>query len=183
MDITDGVLRILFKEDCLGTNISRALDDLAQRLNEASVAANKEALPYSVRDSIKKEYTGKIDEIQKGIAEQLHNPEVKLNPNFEANSAALNASKDARDDWQTNLGDFTRRYFDNFLYHTKYNKFSEDDLLYEGFAEAAEKGELLFRIVDKLTGDSSYNQILIEDGVFIMQVSRHQILFDEIQWD
>jgi hypothetical protein len=171
VDIQDGALRMLFKDGCLGTNIQNALEKIEECLNEASIAAGTEVLPYLTRDNIKKEYTPKAEQLQKDIAEQLHNPDIVLNPNFEANAEALKASKDARDDWQTNLGDFTRRYFDNCLWYMKYNKFSDDDLLYEGFGEAVEKGEIIFRIVEKLTGDSSYNQILVEDGVFVMQTT------------
>jgi hypothetical protein len=171
VDIADGILRILFKDGNLGTNISNALEKLEETINDASVATGNEVLPYIARDNIKKEWTPKADQLQKDIAEQLHNPDIVLSPNFEANAEALKASKDARDDWHTNLGDFTYRYFENLLYYLKYNKFSEDDLLYEGFTEVVDKNEIVFRIVDKLTGDSSYNQILVDGGVFVMQTT------------
>jgi hypothetical protein len=143
-------------------------------LNEASKASAANPLSYTVRHSIKTEWTTKVEELQKKLAEQTHNPDIKLEPNWEANAAALKGEKDARDDWEQNLGDFTRRYFEALEYYMKYNKFSEDDLLYEGFGEAATKGEVQFKIVDKLTGDSSYNEVVIEDGVCVLRTTAKQ---------
>jgi hypothetical protein len=53
----------------------------------------------------------------------------------------------------------------------KYNKFEEDDLLYEGFAEQATAGKIVFNVVEKLTTDRSYNETVIIDGACVLQVS------------
>jgi hypothetical protein len=131
-------------------------------------------LSYTARNSIKSSWKPKVEELQKQIAKQLYNDDIKLAPNWETNFAALSASKEVRDDWESNLGDFTRRYFEAIQYSMNYNKFSEDDLLYEGFAEAVTKGEIEFKIVEKLTGDSNYNQLLVENGTCIMQTTPKQ---------
>jgi hypothetical protein len=167
VDIHEGVLRILFTEGNLGTNSNYALEKIEEALNEA--AKNEPGLPYTARNSIKQEYEAKIEDVLKDIQKQLHNPDFKLNPNFEAVGEALKASKDAREDWPRNLGGFIKYYFESLQSYLKYNKFEDDDLLYEGFNEQVTNNEALFRIVPKLTGDSSYYQILIEDGTFIIQ--------------
>ena len=169
MDIHDGVLRILFTEGNLGTNVSYALE----KLEEALVNAGKDnpGLNYTARNSIKQDYQPEIEQLQKDIQKQLHNDDFKLNPNFEALGESLKASKDAREDWPRNLGGFVKNYFESLLSYLKYNKFEEDDLMYEGFNEAVTKNEVSIRIVDKLTGDSSYYQTLIEDGVLFVQTT------------
>jgi hypothetical protein len=43
--------------------------------------------------------------------------------------------------------------------------------LYEGFNEQTSKNEIVFRVVDKVTGPSSYNQILFKDGVCVLQTT------------
>jgi hypothetical protein len=128
-------------------------------------------LSYIARHSIKTEWTTKFEALQKKLAVQLHNDEIKLEPNWEANFAALKSGKDVRDDWESNLGDFTRRYFEALEYYMKYHKFSEDDLLYEGFAESVVKGEIEFKISEKLSGSSSYNEVVIEDEVCVLRTT------------
>jgi hypothetical protein len=43
--------------------------------------------------------------------------------------------------------------------------------MYEGFNELVTANEATFRVVDKLTGSSSYNQVLIEDGKLFIQTT------------
>ncbi|RYP14317.1 hypothetical protein DL765_006482 [Monosporascus sp. GIB2] len=45
----------------------------------------------------------------------------------------------------------------------KWQKFEDDELLREGFCEAVNKGEIVFRIVDKLV-ERLYSEPMIEDG-------------------
>jgi hypothetical protein len=187
VEIKDGQLRILFAEGKLGTNVDNCFEYLEtglsiynctsffylryKAINETGKTAANNPLSYTARHSIKTEWTPKFDALQKKLATQLHNDEIKLEPNWEANFAALKSGKDVRDDWEGNLGDFTRRYFEALEYYMNYHKFSEDDLLYEGFAESVTKGQIEFKIVEKLSGDSSYNQVLIEDEVCILQTT------------
>jgi hypothetical protein len=56
-------------------------------------------------------------------------------------------------------------------------KFGSDDLLQEGFQEAINKNEIALKIVDKLDCGGSYNEVVIKDGVLIVQVS---LIFDSI---
>lgn len=80
----------------------------------------------------------------------------------------MKGNKDARDDWETNLGGFTLSYFESFVSVLERKKFAEDELLREGFAEAVEKGIVRFRVVDKLP--SGYNEIVLDDGAVAIQV-------------
>jgi hypothetical protein len=172
VDIKDGVLRILFAEGNLGTNIDNALEYIEKALNTAAESSNGAGvLSYAARNSIKQEWAPDAEKLQKDIAEQTHNADIKLNPNFEAVAEKLKTGKDVRDDWQQNLGSFTKKYFESLLYYLQYNKFQDDDLMYEGFNEAVSNNEVIFRIVDKVTGPSSYNQCLVEDGVLVLQTT------------
>ena len=159
----------MFTEGNLGTNVSYALE----KLEDALVEAGKEnpGLNYTARNSIKQDYQPEIETLTKDIRKQLHNDDFKLKPNFEAVGEALKASKDAREDWPRNLGGFIKNYFESLLSYLKYNKFEEDDLMYEGFGEVVTANEAAFRIVEKLTGDSSYYQTIIEDGVLYIQTT------------
>ena len=47
-------------------------------------------------------------------------------------------------------------------------KFGDDELLREGLEEAASKGIVKLRLVDSL--NSGYNEVLIDDGVLVIQV-------------
>lgn len=169
VDIHDGVLRILFTEDNLGTNIDYALEKIEAALVDAAKASP--GLNYTARNSVKQDYQPHADKLTKEIQEQLHNDSFKLNPNFEAIGESLKASKDAREDWPQNLGGFAKGYFESLLSYLQYNKFKEDDLMYEGFEELVTAHEAAIRIVDKLAGSSSYNQVLIEDGKLIIQTT------------
>lgn len=80
----------------------------------------------------------------------------------------LKGNKDVRDDWERNLGSFAKGYYESFVDVLAREKFGEDDLLREGFEEAAEKGVVRLRIVEKLV-KGSYNEILVEDGAVVMQ--------------
>jgi hypothetical protein len=162
---------MLFKEDNLGTNTYQILHELEDALNNASKADSPDSLSYTARNSIKQNYLPEIDAIQKKIAEQLHNKDIKLTPNFEEVAAALRKDKNSDSRWESNLGSYMKSYFEAIGSNLEYNKFKDDDMLYEGFAEAVTKNEIKFRIVDKLTGDSSWNQIIIEDGILYIQVS------------
>jgi hypothetical protein len=153
-------------------NITDCTNELQETLSKASAAASPDTLSYTARHSIKKYWDTNVDEAKKRISEQLQNPDIKLTPNFEANFLALKASKESDENFQKNLGNYTRAYFDSLADNLELNKFKEDDMLYEGFAEAVTKGEIAFRVVEQLTGNARYGQILIDDGVFVIQVRR-----------
>jgi hypothetical protein len=99
------------------SDVDHAFQTLEQTINEASIAAAANPLSYTARHSIKENWASKVDELQKKIAKQLHNDDIKLEPNFEAVAAVLSKSKEVRDDWETNLGNFTLSYFNSLEYY------------------------------------------------------------------
>ncbi|KAI1773770.1 hypothetical protein F4818DRAFT_421710 [Hypoxylon cercidicola] len=178
-DIHEGKLRILFAPGHLGTNIDDALNRtvLLQALNDAPAPPSDDSaaatLSFAARSDIRKEYEPKVEEIRSQIVEALAKPDIKLTPNFEDTFAKLQEESKAnkteiRSDWDSVLGFFTRLYFEGFANQLKYQKFDEDDLLREGFHEMIEKGEIAFRIVEKLKYES-YCECEIEDGVLYLQ--------------
>ena len=171
VDIREGVLRIVFKDGCLGTNVDYSLQDLAQAISIAGAAANgPDALSYAIRHGIKEDWDANFEELHKKLIEQTHNDKLELVPNWEANAAMLRkGGKDVREDWENVLGDYTKRYFEGLHYQMSYQKFAEDDLLYEGFNEAVSTGKVELRVVEKLK-NGTYSEIFIEDGVFVLQV-------------
>jgi hypothetical protein len=176
-DIFDGKIRILFKEGNMGVNISYALDQdvLMTALNSAPPAADAGAtMSYTARTAIRQDYDPKIDENRKKIADMLEKPDFKLNPNFEANFNALKAAagkkkSEVRDDWEKNIGYLSLSYFEGLVSQMDYQKFGDDEMMREGFNEAVESGEVVLRIVDKLS-KGSYNEVLIENGILYIQV-------------
>ncbi|KAK4044358.1 hypothetical protein C8A01DRAFT_42797 [Parachaetomium inaequale] len=169
-DVQDGKLRLLFVESYLGSNIDYCCqeDSLTKALNAAPSDA---PMSYVVRAGIRTDYDPKIGAVRKQIADLLGKPEdaVTLNPNFEASFAKLTSDASVGgDDWQTNLADFTFRYFDALAYQMKYLQVGEDELVREGVLEAVSTNEYAFRIVDALKYDS-YCECDVEDGVLYLQ--------------
>ncbi|KAI0197016.1 hypothetical protein F4808DRAFT_299435 [Astrocystis sublimbata] len=174
-DVNDGQLRLLFAPECLGSNISYCLDRdvLLKALNDAPSQGGS-TMSYAVRMDIRENYDLKIEAIQKRVGELVAKPDIKLNPNFEDNFAKLleeskKKKTELRDDWEKNLGEFTRLYFEGLVSQLQWQKFEDDELLQEGFNEVIEKGEVVFRIVDKLQPGKSYNESIIENGVLYLQ--------------
>ncbi|KAI0409299.1 hypothetical protein F4802DRAFT_243833 [Xylaria palmicola] len=175
-DVKDGQLRLLFAPDNLGCNISSCLDSsvLAKALNDAPAPADT-PLSYVARTSIRKSYDPKVEGVRARVGALVAKPDIALNPNFDANFAKLleegRAKKSAlRDDWQENFGSWTLLYFEGLVTQLEWQKFEDDDLLQEGFQEVIEKGEVVFRVVDKLV-KGSYNEAVIEDGVLYLQTT------------
>jgi hypothetical protein len=175
-DVHDGKLRILFVEKNLGTNIDYCCtsDVVTKALTAAPSAA---PMTFVVRNGIRVDYDPKIDATRKKIADLLGKPEdaITLTPNFEANFAALTEgakkSKDVRDDWPANLANFTHLYFDALPWQLKNLNVADDEMIREGVLEAVSTNEYSFRIVDKLVGDSSYCECVIEDGILYLQTT------------
>jgi len=175
-DITDGKLRILFSETYLGTNISDAVGyyTFEKALNKAEQAEDA-TLNFFARKGIR-EVEPEIEKLTKEVQTILNNENLKLNPNWVAVFDKLKSSKMDRDDWDSNLGSFLKYYFEGLVSQLKYQKFDGDDMLQEGFNEVVEKGEIAFRVVDKLE-KSNYNECVIEDGVLYLQVSFISLYF------
>jgi hypothetical protein len=127
------------------------------------------ALSYIARHSIKTDYEVQSAALLEKARKALHNPKFEFDPGFEAQGLMLKGNKDARDDWETNLGSFVLSYFESFVSQLETEKFGEDDLLREGLEEACPKNVIRMRLVEKLS--SGYNEILLEDGALVIQVS------------
>ncbi|KAI0880933.1 uncharacterized protein GGS22DRAFT_192770 [Annulohypoxylon maeteangense] len=175
-DVHEGKLRILFAPSRLGTNIDDALsrEVLLKALNEAPAPESDGAvtLSFAARKGIRDEYENRAEEIRSQIGKILEKPDIKLTPNFEDTFTKLQQESKAdsgfRSDWESILGSFTLFYWEGLINQLKSQKFDQDDLLREGFHEAVEKGEIAFRIVEKLKY-SSYCECDIEDGVLYLQ--------------
>lgn len=173
-DVQDGKLRILFSETGLGVNIDYCLQD--STLLPALNAAPRDApLSFTARANIRAEYDAKVGEARKQIAELLGKgeDEITLNPNFEANFAALSAAAEAGNtdlqrNWQESLGSWTLRYFEALAYQMKSMKVAEDEMVREGLLEAVGNNEYAVRVVDSLKYDS-YCEADIEDGTLYLQ--------------
>jgi hypothetical protein len=77
----------------------------------------------------------------------------------------LKGGKGVRDDWETNIGDFVKKYYESFVEQLEREKFGDDDMLREGFAEAVPSGVVKFQIVEQMSG---YNGIKTEDGALVL---------------
>jgi hypothetical protein len=175
-DVVDGKLTMVFNEKCLGTNINDCLNEgnLFSALNKAP---SDKPLSFSARIGIRSEYDPSIEKPRQELAEMVGKTADKItfNPNFEETFAKLTEAakvkgSDLRDDWQSVLGSFTFKYFEALVYHMKYIKVGDDELVQEGFLEAVPKLEFVFRIVDKLKDSgSSYNEVVIEDEKLYLQ--------------
>ncbi|TDZ21688.1 hypothetical protein Cob_v005404 [Colletotrichum orbiculare MAFF 240422] len=174
--VKDGKLALVFSEGNLGTNADYAVDGrgLLKALNDAPPPPGSEAtMSYAARTSIRQDYEEKIEETRKKLGDMLEKPDIVLVPNFEANFARIREEagkkkSEVRDDWEGNMGNFTSMYFEGLVYQMGYQKFDDDDLLREGFNEAVEKGEIHFRIVDKMAY-GAYGEVVVEDGAVYVQ--------------
>src|SRR5271155_3924210 len=149
--IQDGVLRIVFQENNLGTNVSDASKDFAQALKDAPPPKNG-ASPFNLvaRNAVRTDYDPNIEEVRSAIVGLVKMPKLELNPNFEHNAAELaKLGKDASG-WDQNIARATLDYFKSVQSVLEREKFGGDDMLQETFQEAVEKGQICVRIVAKL---------------------------------
>jgi len=179
--VSNGQLVLLFNAEYLGTNISDALDPahLLKALNEAVPApGNDSNISYAARTGIRMEWSTKNEDFRTKLATLLNKPDLKFNPNFDQIFAALKAEAARKgsslgEDWESRIGPLTVAYFEGLVDSMTYQKF-DDEMLQEGFNEAVEKGEIGLRIVEKLE-DSSYCEVVVEDGVLYIQVCLYKI--------
>ncbi|KAF8865682.1 hypothetical protein BDZ45DRAFT_580014 [Acephala macrosclerotiorum] len=172
--IDNSRLELVFHPNNLGTNVSYVAQDLDKALTSAPQPSGAPSLSYAARHSIKTDYEPKVGDMLEKIKKILKNDAFKLEPDFDALGQGLKAGKGVRDDWETNLGSFTLKYFESFVDALEREKFADDELLREGLEEEVSKGVLKMRIVEKLVGGkggNGYNEILVEDGVLIIQTT------------
>lgn len=169
-DIKDGVLRLIFHAEKLGMFPSDASNDIIAALKAAPAPAGSMSL--ATRNDIKTSYEAVVEEVRAAIAEVVAVPDLKLTPNFEYNYGVLLAMGDAAgSSWGAKLGQDTLAYFRGVKSSLEKQGFGKDDMLQEGFQEAIDKNEITLKIVDKLDCGGSYNEVIIKDGVLIVQVS------------
>ncbi|KAK0763752.1 hypothetical protein N5P37_003137 [Trichoderma harzianum] len=168
-----GQLVILFREGYLGTNTDYAcsLENLEGALNEAPSAAVTGHRPMSfvARAAIRSDWDTEVESIKSKLSKILKK-DIAVVPQFEQVFDKLSAAKDAPDVWERNLGMYLKMYYEGLINYLEYQKFGEDDMLYEAFNEGVDKATVVFRIVDK--GElkhSTYNECVIEDGTLILQ--------------
>ena len=178
-DIHNGTLRLLFAKDQLGVNISRAAENIADAINNASLVSpeplsNTGRLSFLALQSIKLDYEPHLLGLRSAITDCVGSSDTTLNPNFDVNFRKLAAYKgtdyDFPRDWQKTLGLITRRYFEGLTHYLQDAGFAGDDLLKDGLREALFRGEVAVRVVDNLcTEGRDFFECLIEDGVLYLQ--------------
>jgi hypothetical protein len=167
-DIKDGVFRILFSENNLGTNTSDATYYLDQAFLRIPPRTGQK-MNLIARNGIRTEYLPGIEAVRAAIANTLNIPDIKLTPNFEENYAALAGLRDKPSNWEKNLGTHSLAYFTGFQRTLEYEKFANDEMMQEGFLDIVSQKEVSLRIVKKLV-KGTYNEVIVEDGVLCLQV-------------
>lgn len=165
--ISDQKLNIVFNPNYLGSNVNDALYEIAKVVSQAPQPEGAPKLSFAARHAVATDYEPEIGALLQKARTELQNPKLEFEPDFEALGAMLKKGKDVRDDWERNLGNFAKLYYESFVDTLVREKFGEDDMLREGFEEGVPKGVVKLRIVEKMSG---YNGILVEDGALIMQV-------------
>jgi hypothetical protein len=170
LQIKDGVLRLVFSEGNFATNVNDVSQGFQEALKSAAASSGSgSAFNINARQSVRKSYDPEIGAIQKAIGELVGVADIKLNPSFEPNATVLAKAGDkSRSDWDSAMGSATLAYFEGLKYQIERAGFKDDDMLQEGFQEGVSKNEILFRVVEKLSG---YHETLVEDGVLIMQTT------------
>ncbi|KAG6849909.1 hypothetical protein H0H93_003777 [Arthromyces matolae] len=165
-DVKDGVFRILFNHKSLGSN----QDQLREHILKAVEGAPRAGYSLVAKASIQKFWDKEIEQLTADIGEILNLPDVVLDPNFEANYAALAAAK-SNTDWQNYFGKATFSYFSEGLKsELERQKFKGDSLLQEGFAELVPTKTFKLRVVKKTTKPGS-NETIVEDGTVYIQMT------------
>lgn len=168
-EVQDGKLCLLFHPNNLGSNIDHVAQELGVALSTAPQPSGAPSLSYIARHSVKVDYEPEIVKLLERARKALHNEKFVFEPNFDALGAMLKNGKDVRDDWERNLGSFAKSYFESFVDQLEREKFGDDDMLREGLEECVPKNVLRLRLVEKLA--SGYNEILLDDGELVIQVS------------
>lgn len=172
---SDGKLAILFNADRIAVNIDDCLEEekLTKALNNASTTSSSTAtISYIARTSIETEWDREAERVNKTFSEILQK-DIKLEPGFQQTYDAIKAAKAGSDDghWETNIGNFTRFYYEALADSLRSQKFDVDDMMREALLEALEKETISFRIVEEGKMKALYNECVFEDGVLYMQVS------------
>lgn len=177
-EIEGGILRINFNYNCLGTNINDAAENLPEVVSQAPQPTGAPSLSFAARHAIKTDYDSSIEEILSNCSKILQNPKLTFEPGFEELGVKLKTGKDVDNNWERNLGDFAKKYYESFLDVIKREGFEKDEMLREGLEEGVPNGVIKLRLVDKL--ESGYNQILLDNGDLVMQASHTQSVEESV---
>ena len=179
-EISGGVLRLLFGEHRLNTNVDRVCSELPKAVNKAGVSSNPSggaALDFDAKNGIRSAYEPAIGDVKAKIQTILGLPMLELQPNFERNFAAIAAyttsDKKATTfprEWQKRFGQSTLMYFEGLIKALEKQGFANDDMLQEGYQDVADKNEIGLRVVDKLQ-KGTYNECIFENGVMYIQTT------------
>ncbi|KAG5779279.1 hypothetical protein H9Q73_007067 [Fusarium xylarioides] len=152
---SDRKLAIVFGAERLGSNTGDAFwhKNLEKGI---SLAPTTDTLSFYARKGIREDYEPDIAD------------DITLVPNFEETYEKLKKTKEGTD-FDQYLGAFILNYFCGLVSTLKWRKFDSDDMLQEALSEALEKGEVHFRILDKVEGRSG--EAAIEDGILYLQTS------------
>lgn len=169
--VKDGTLRLVFAKGSFASNVSDVSRDFSTALNNAAQSQGGKGWRTNMkaRQSVREDYDPKVEAVRKAIADLTGIADIKLNPNWEENANKLADAPKVRDDWETRLGRFTLDYYDSLRQQLSRAGFKDDDLLCETIQEAVSKKEIKMRIVEKLTKSSAYNEVVLEDGVLVIQ--------------
>ena len=139
-------------------------------------------MSYVARSYIRLEWDAQIKEVKTKIQKLLQRKDLKFEPQWEANWAALVKQANKRNSelsrfklfdglWEREFPEVMRKYYEGLAFNLQKLKFGEDEMLREGFNEAVETGRIVFRIVEELDDLEDGYGAAIEDGVMYMQVS------------
>ncbi|KAJ7594065.1 hypothetical protein C8J56DRAFT_1121187 [Mycena floridula] len=149
-EFLDGVFRILFKNDYLGSNASSLYDCILPAIDNVPT----EAFSLRAEHSIDKHFHVEIDELKEKLVDILAMPNLVLDPNFEEVYQALLVGKKEEKDWRNSFG----------------LGFKGDDMLQEGLVEVASTSTFKVRVVPKLV-KRYCNEVVIEDGIVYLQTT------------
>ncbi|OAP65583.1 hypothetical protein AYL99_01555 [Fonsecaea erecta] len=177
LHIRNGELRLLFAEGSFGVNVSEVSRDIAGAVKVAAAACRVDNsaminINANARQSIRESYDPNIESVQSAMAVMVGTKRIELNPNFEANAALLaGAGPKVRDDWDKVLGLASLDYFSSLTDQLSRAGFEHDRLLQTGFQEEVFENIILLRVVEKLQKTGQYHEVLVEDGVLVIQTT------------
>jgi len=166
-EIKDGVFRILFNHQSLGSNTGYINDYFINAIQNVP----REGLSVKAKYSVDKYWEAEAEELTEKLETITGLKGLVLEPNFEANFKAIVAQqKDDR--WHENFGRGTFAYFDDGLkYQLERQGFNGDEMLQEGLAEVATAKKFGLRVVEKTQKPNAYSEIVIEEGEVWIQIA------------
>lgn len=175
-DIKDGSFRILFQENCLGTNCFSGIWDFDEAVNNAvDPTKHSSSISFIATQSVKLKFDTQIEAIRLKASSMLQFPSLKLTADFDTIFTKLKAVKQDPSLWditEKRLGDVALEYFKSAFLEVVRIEFANDDMSCEAFREAIFGEKVELRIVDKIVERQGFSfEAIIEEGVLYIQVS------------